>query len=175
MKQIAEDISKNKAFIKENFHKLTVERVWVSDLLINRLAESEYQMQAVKFLLDTETTCDVVKLGLSSTSWNKKAMVNKYAVTLKNSKHSYTFDFFDSINNTEKNKSAKFDFYSVLACLSFTTPESFDDFCSEFGCEFKNESEYIKAKSTHLARLDQDKNLRKLFSSDELDKLQEIN
>lgn len=165
----------NAQFIKENFYKLTVERNYASDLVVNRLAESEYQMQAIKFLLHTKTTCDIVKTGLSSPSWNTEASVNKYSVTLKNSRHSYTFEFFDSIHNTQNNKSAKYDFYSVLACLSFSTPESFDDFCADFGYEFKNESEYIKAKSTHLACLDQDKNLRKLFTAEQREQLQEIN
>jgi hypothetical protein len=164
----------DKAFVKDNFHKLTQAREWPSDSLIERLASSEYQMQAIRFLIETNTTCDIEKMGLSSPSWGKKRKVNTYRVTLKNSRHIWSFDFYDSIKNTEDNKSARFSFYSVLACMSYSTPESFDDFCAEFGYEFKNESEYISAKSTHLACLDQDKNLRKLFTPDHLEKLSEI-
>lgn len=160
--------------LKETFHKLTQQRHYASDELLKRLQSSEYQMQAINFLLETETTCDIVLVGQDVSSWSKTA-VNKYSVTLKNKKHSYTFNFWDSIANTQANKSARFDFYSVLACLGFYTPESFDDFCAEFGYEFKNESDYIKAKQTHLDCLDQQRQLRKLFTAEQLEKLSEIN
>jgi len=160
--------------LKETFYKLTKQRHYASDELLTRLQSSEYCMQAINFLLDTETTCDITLIGKDAPSWSK-SRVNKYSVTLKNKRHSYTFNFWDSISNTEKNKSARFNFYSILACLSFYTPESFDDFCSEFGYEFKNESEYIKAKQTHLDCLDQQKNLKKLFTAEQLEKLSEIN
>lgn len=150
-------------------------RSYISASLAEKTLLSEYNTKAVDFLLETQTTCDIVFEGLACPSWDKKRKVNSYSVTLKNAKHSYTFEFFDSIHNTEKGKKSTLDFYSILACMSYTTPESFDDFCADFGYEFKNESEYIKAKSTHLACLDQDKNLRKLFTSDELEKLSEIN
>lgn len=150
-------------------------RSYISGMLAEKTLSSEYNSKAVDFLLETQTTCDIVFEGLASPPWDKKRKVNSYSVTLKNAKHSYTFEFFDSINNTEKGKKSTLDFYSVLACMSYTTPESFDEFCSEFGYSFANESEYIEAKSTHLSCLDQDKNLRKLFTSDELQKLLEIN
>lgn len=156
---------------------------YINEIKANKILESEYQRQAVDFLIETGTTCSIEFKGLSNPNWDKKRKVNAYDVTLKNAKHTYTFQFFDSISNTEnssknfikKGYSTKLDFYSVLACIGYSTPESFDDFCSDFGYEFKNETEYIKAKSIHLACLDQDKNLRKLFNSDELQKLSEIN
>lgn len=149
---------------------------YISTSTADKLLESEYQRQAVDFLLETGTTCEIASSGLRRPSWaNKEQAVNSYSVTLKNKKHSYTFEFFDSINNTEKKKSATLDFYSVLACMGHYTPESFDEFCSDYGYEFKNESDYIRVKSIHLACLDQDKNLRKLFTEDEMQKLSEIN
>lgn len=150
---------------------------YLSDAQAAKILANEYQKQAVDFLTETETTCEIVFLGLRSPTWDriKKREVNVYKVTLKNEKHSYTFEFFDSISNTEKGKKATYDFYSVLACMGHYTPESFDDFCSEFGYEFANESEYIHIKSIHLACLDQDKNLKKLFTEDQLQKLSEIN
>jgi len=150
-------------------------RSYISVRQADSVLSSEYQIQAVEFLLSTNTICDIVFKGVRSSSWDNNRNVNTYDVTLKNSKHSYTFEFFDSINNTEKGKSAVLDFYSVLACMGHYTPESFDEFCSDYGYTFANETEYIKAKTTHLACLDQDKNLRKLFTSEQLEKLQEIN
>ncbi len=148
---------------------------YISDLRANKVLESEYQQQAVNFLLESETTCEIKSIGLRNPNWDSKRDVNAYRVTLSNKRHTWSFDFFDSIKNTEDKKSASLDFYSVLACMGHYTPESFDEFCSNFGYEFKNETEYIKAKSAHLACLDQDKNLKKLFTSEQLEKLQEIN
>ena len=148
-------------------------RTYISENYADKILSSEYNQQAVNFLLETETTCEIEFTGLSKPSWGN-TRVNSYRVTLKNKKHEYIFDFYDSIKNTEENKKATYDFYSVLACMSHYTPESFDDFCSEFGYEFKSESEYIKAKSTHMACLDEQKNLRKLFNEEQLEKLQEI-
>lgn len=148
---------------------------YISEVRADEILESEYQKQAIDFLIESETTCEIVLKGLSEPSWDEKREVFKYRVTLRNKRHSWSFDFFDSIHNTEKNKRATFNFYSVIACLSYYTPESFDEFCAEFGYEFKNESEYIKVKSIHLACLDQAKNLKKLFTEDQLVKLSEIN
>jgi hypothetical protein len=67
----------------------------------------------------------------------------------------------------------KFNFSAYGANVG--SPMLFDEFCNDFGYEFKNESEYIKTKSIHLACLDQMRNLRKLFTSDQLELLSEIN
>lgn len=150
-------------------------RTLLSDRQIDGIFKSEYNRQAIEFLLKTKTKIDIKSIGQDYPNWQRDNVVNKYRVTLKNSKHTYNYEFFDSIKNTQAGKLLKYDFYSVLACLGFYTPDSFDDFCSEFGYEFKNESEYIKTKSIHLDCLDQSKNLRKLFTVSELDMLSEIN
>lgn len=159
--------------IKEKVFKIITDRCFISD---NKAAEIEcnlYYKSAVDFLVETETTCDIENVGTDQPSWGK-TRVNKYRVTLKNKRHSYSFDFWDSIANTEAKKSLKFNFYSVLASLDPYINESFDNFCAEFGYEFKNESEYIKAKDTHLKCIDQVKNLKKLFTSDQLERLGDI-
>ena len=140
---------------------------------IRELFESEYQMQAINFLVQAKTTCYIHFIGESSPSWGKQ-LVNTYSVTLKNSRGEYTFTFYDSINNTEKKKSARLDFYSVLACLGFYTPENFDEFCADFGYSFKTEEEYIKVKQTHITCLNQDKALRKMFTAEEMEDLGSI-
>jgi len=150
-------------------------RFYLSDKKISEIYQSRYNRQAIDFLTSSYTKIDISHNGCDYPQWQKSSKVNKYLVTLRNSKHTYSFEFFDSIKNTEDNKSCKYDFYSVLACLSYYTPESFDDFCSEFGYEFENESEYIKTKSIHLACLDQQKNIKKLFNDEQLQLLQEIN
>jgi hypothetical protein len=149
---------------------------YISPERADQILSSEYQKQAVDFLIETKTTCEIEFIGLRKPNWdNGKREVNSYKVTLKNARHTWSFDFFDSVHNTEKNIRANYNFYSVLSCMGHYTPESFDEFCSDYGYEFKNETEYIKAKSIHLACLDQDKNLRKLFTEEQMQKLSEIN
>lgn len=146
---------------------------YISPAMAEKMLNCEYNAQAINFLLETETTCEIEFTGLSKPSWGK-TRVNSYRVTLKNKKHEYTFDFYDSIKNTEDNKKATYNFYSVIACMDLNYSSNFDDFCSEFGYTFNNEREYIKAKQTYFAIVEQDENLRKLFSEEQLEKLQEI-
>ena len=136
--------------------------------------KSEYNKQAIQFLLKTNTECKIEFIGKQiAPSWGNQS-VNTYTVTLKNSKSSYTYTFYDSISNTEKKKSLTLEFYSVLACLGSYYPESFDDFISEFGYTFDSEREYIRVKQIHLNCLDESKALRKLFNEEELRELSEI-
>lgn len=160
---------------EETLFKIISNRPFLSLNQLTKIFDSKYNRQAIDFLLETKTICDIELIGEDFSEWNKKAKVNKYRVTLKNKNHNYTFDFWDSIHNTEKRKSAKYDFYSVLACLGLYIPDSFDEFCADLGYEFKNETEYIKTKQIHLNCLDQNKNLRKLFTTEQLEKLSEIN
>lgn len=146
---------------------------YISESKVNQILDSDYNLQVVDFLLKTETTCKIEYIGLDTPKWGKEKVFT-YSVTLKNKKHIYTFKFYDSINNTNKNKKATYDFYSVLACLSTYIPDSFDDFCSDFGYEFKTEEDCIDGKQTHLACLYQQRNLKKLFTDEELILLAEI-
>lgn len=162
---------------RDKLNEILIEynRVYFSDVMIAKIFKSDYNRQAIEFLLKTQTKIDITSHGQAYPNWQNEHMVNKYTITLKNSKHTYKFDYHDSIKNTQDGKSLKYDFYSVLAGLGYYIFDSFDEFCSEFGYEFKNESEYIKIKSIHLACLEQTKDLRKLFTASELDMLSEIN
>lgn len=163
--------------MREVLNKILIEynRFYLSDNQIDKIFSSEYNRQAIDFLNKTETKIDITSIGPAYPSWQNKTRVNKYRVTLKNKKHTYEFDFYDSIKNTEDRKTLKYDFYSVLAGLGHVVPDSFDDFCYEYGYEFKDESEYIKTKTIHLACIDQNKNLKKLFTEDQLNLLSDIN
>ena len=151
----------------------------VSERVADSALESQYNRQAAEFLYSTKTTCKIQLVGKALPSWGTQA-VDTYSVTLKNTRHEYTFQFHDSIRNTKirasgKGKSLTYEFYDILAALGYYVPDSFDEFCAEFGYEFKNESEYIKVKSTHLACIDERRKLRKLFTESELDQLVDIN
>lgn len=159
---------------REVLNKITDSRGgYLSDNKLSTIFTCKYNKQAIDFLVATSTKMTFLKLGLAVPSWGK-SLVNKYLVTLENKKHSFSFEFHDSIVNTENKVTLEYKFYSVLAALGYNVPESFDDFCSEFGYEFKNESDYIKTKQTHIACLHEYKNLRKLFTDEQLNMLSEI-
>lgn len=149
-------------------------RSYVSELRANKLFNDSYQTQAIQFLIDTDTKIDIEPIGKVKPPWGDKS-VNSYAVTLKTPRGEYTFDYYDSIHNTEKGQSAVLDFYGILSCLDLDYSCDFDDFCANYGYDFKNEREYIKVKQAYLAVRDQDAALRRIFTSEQLEQLNEIN
>lgn len=60
--------------------------------------------------------------------------------------------------------------YDVLACLTKYDPGTFENFCSEFGYD----TDSRKAEKTHIAVLDEWKNICMLYSDSEIEQLQEI-
>lgn len=169
-------------------------------------------------MTETGTTMEVVEaVPQKMPLWCKEGAKHgiQYAVTLKNARYSYTFDFWGSINdrdmleiakNIEKsgNTSRPYFFklkdflkseglpfgmsafghilvektkkaiepnaYSVLACLDVLYSDTFEDFCAEFGYDVDS----IKAEKTYRAMQEQDRALRRLFTTEHLEKLQEI-
>ena len=179
----------------------------------------KYEKQAAAFL---KKTGSMIKVELPTETevkrplWYKPgdATMQQYRVTLSNNRGSYTFDFYDSIHNTETLKAidqamndpnphniammrvqrelldgksvsrhylhkhygkiidkARPSAYTILACLDQLYADSFEDFCDEFGYDTDSRI----AKATYNAMLEQDHMLRRLFTTDELEKLAEIN
>lgn len=166
---------------------------YIPDCTIEKVFASKYQTQAIDFLISTDTTMRIEKVGCTFPLWSEKKKgckpVNHLSVTLKNSRGEYTFDFWCSIYDTygakgegltpddlRKRIPDAYKFYDVLACLTVDVTEgSFDEFCASYGYEFKTEKEYIRVKAIHIAVQEQDKALRKLFTEDALQALSEIN
>lgn len=128
-----------------------------------------------------------------------------YSVTLKNKNHSYTFNFWGSENDynttrlernsTELRKVLKENgqlfsscatneqikkklhdivtptAYDILACLSPMYEDTFEDFCSAFGYDTDSRT----AEDTYKRCIEQDRQLHKLFTHEELEQLAEIN
>lgn len=61
--------------------------------------------------------------------------------------------------------------YDILACLDQLYSDSFEDFCAEFGYDTDSRT----AESTYNAMLEQDRQLRRMYTLDELELLQEVN
>lgn len=162
---------------------------------------SDYEQQAIDFLESTGTTLDVVFL-YTGPYFDDKESRDVYQFTLKNKRGIYSAKFGDSIHNSEirafvmnehnqwdiernpkarklgiKNRSdfskarrAKPSAYDILACLD-TYDGSFKDFCNEFGYD----TDSRKAEKVYFAVQEQTDGLRRIFTPEQLEQLQEIN
>lgn len=86
-----------------------------------------------------------------------------FKIRLSKGGKQYTFEFGQSIaeGNTEPT------LYEVLACLTKHDPETFEDFCSEFG--YDNDSR--TAEKTYKAVCKEFNNIQRLFTEEELELL----
>lgn len=90
-----------------------------------------------------------------------------FKLKLSRGKRSYTFDFGQSIA-----KGSDFPtLYDVLACLQKYDVGSFEDFCNEFGYD----TDSRKALKTYKAVVKEYNAMSRLFTSEELEILSEIN
>lgn len=60
--------------------------------------------------------------------------------------------------------------YTILACLSLTYEDSFEDWADSFGYS----TDSIRARESYNACIEQDRQLRRLFTSEQLERLEEI-
>lgn len=177
---------------------------------------TNYNKQATDFLQATNTTLEVKEANPQKPAqWgsgeDKTAHKHiSYSVTLKNAKHSYTFDFWGSINDWEKvdqytsrssidstlrkeiaKQAKRADIqsmtneqikkalleivkpseYDILACLSPMSETLFDDWCASFGYDTDSRNAY----DIYMRCVEQDRNLYRLFTHEELEQLAEIN
>jgi len=128
-----------------------------------------YIKQAKQFLKDTNTTfkSKFYKYDKHFPSDTEKR--NIYSITLRNSNHSYTFKFGQSINNTRTNTSPTE--YDVLACLTKYNPDAYEDFCNDYGYDIDEKS----SKRIYKAVCNEYENISKLWDSEQIELLSEIN
>lgn len=164
--------------------------------------DNEYIEQAEEFLKEANATCEIEFIGYDiNDSWGEDAERAKYRVTLKTPTGEYRFPFWNSINNTrllqmgsyeymqkykytdlyqagfklhEAKMKAKPTSYDVLAALMIWDG-SFEEFCDDFGYSSLSIKEGFNVLQIYHAVLDETKNLRRIFTPEQLDKLSEIN
>jgi hypothetical protein len=80
------------------------------------------------------------------------------------------FSFWNSKNDQQTGKAPTA--YDVLACISSEVycPDDFEEFCSEYGYD----TDSRKAEQTFKAVVKQAESLRRIFTSELLDKLAEV-
>lgn len=164
---------------------------------------TDYEKQAIDFLNEAGVTFEAKLADQTCPNWGecKPSRLNgviiphshglKYDITLSRKGKSFKIPFWtsqmDSYNaDTLKLKSfnqstldrvtkaIKPTAYSVLACLSGSIDEhqqTFQEFCDSFGYD----TDSIKAKGTYEAICDESRALARFFTSEELDKLRDIN
>lgn len=168
--------------------------------------KNECTKQAEKFLKDAGATMEIILQGRAiNTEWKEKQLRNIYAVTITTPRGSYTFDFWDSVRNTEitrmdaeqyackyykmhlydmnhyeqmqaraklakLQKEARPDCYEVLACLTKYDPGTFEDFCSEYGCDEDSRT----AERIYIAVQNEFANLKRIFDPEQLEAMREI-
>lgn len=151
----------------------------------------EYIKQATEFLQKTRTKMKIEYVGLAvNKEWKEKEKRCLYEITLISPRGSMTFDFWDSIRNTEirtmpfdayntrankelaaKKKAAVPSVYDVLACLTKYDPGTFEDFCSNYGYDEDSRT----AERVYFAVQKEYAQLARLFTPDQMEELAEIN
>lgn len=124
-----------------------------------------YQDQAINFCKKYNVTFKVSEGTFKKHFYTDKEPRWVFKITLKRNEKSYTFNFGQSIaaGNIKPTE------YNVLTCLVKYDPETFENFCSEYG--YDNDS--ISALKTYKAVCKEWKGVDRLFS-DIIDELREI-
>ena len=131
--------------------------------------DSEYDKQAYNFLKDTNTKFSIKYLKHDKYFPDDKESRDIYHFTIVKDGKTYSGTFGQSIAGTEKKEVPSA--YSVLSSLSADRFEgSFEDFCSEYGYD----SDSRKAEQIYKAVVKENEGMKKLYSTEELDKLSEI-
>ena len=134
---------------------------------------SEYDKQAADFLAKYGIKFRASLSDTKTAPWAKEkfGQYHHYRVTLSKPGARVSFDFFGSTADYKAGRKETTP-YDVLACLScdVDTPETFEGFCSEYGCNEDSRKDYAAFKRCdRLAR-----RLRTFFTEAERADLSEI-
>lgn len=157
---------------------------------------NEYEQQALDFLKECDATITInfSHIGKNET-WGDKDLREIYHFTITTPRGSYTSLFYDSVYNYQQKVKAKKVLenhawfrdmenrpqaikaknhtpkaYDILACLSGYIPSSFQDFCWEYGYD----TDSIRALKTYIECQKEYSGLAKIFTIEQLEKLNEI-
>ena len=97
--------------------------------------------------------------------WGEQTKRTVFKLRLSRNSKSYTFEFGQSIANGSNDPTM----YDVLTCLTKYDPETFENFCAEFGYDINSRD----SKKTYKAVCKEFAAVERLFG-DIMDELQEI-
>jgi hypothetical protein len=127
---------------------------------------STYEQQAIDFLNATNTSFAAKFKKHALYFADDKQARDIYRITLKNDLHTFSFDFGQSIANEGTEPTP----YDVLACITKYDPYSFEDFCADFGYD----SDSRQAEKIYNSVCKEWDNVQQLFTSEQIEQLQEI-
>lgn len=136
-----------------------------------------YNKQATDFLTKHNASITITFNSKAiNKEWKETTPRNMYDVTIKTPRGEMSFNFWDSIHNTEitsqneeKRKAAP-TAYHILACLTKYDPGLFKEFCSAYGYYEDSRT----AERVYHAVLREYKQLQRIFTAEQLEELQEI-
>ena len=134
------------------------------------IMKTNYEKQAMDFL---EKTC--CKMTITYKENRKyftgdKETRDVYDVKIERGKRKFKFEFGNSIANSQFSDRNAPSEYSVLSCLTKHDPESFENFCNEFGYDEDSRN----AERTYNAVVKEWKNVCMIWTDDEMEELLEI-
>lgn len=130
------------------------------------MTDTDYETQAQDFLKETGTVLCKKQIGHDLYFEGDTEPRDIWQMTLRREGKVFRFRFGQSIAGVGTVPTA----YDVLACLTKYDPQTFEDFCSEYGYD----SDSRTAEKTYKAVKKEWQGISKLFNEAELDKLREI-
>jgi hypothetical protein len=165
---------------------------------MSKYIPNEYEQEAIDFCERWGIEIKADRLGTFPHFDEDDTPRDVYNVSIVTAKGAMTLKYGDSITNTEarqgnaqpmgyrkrmtqgelsgyqrkmQKKWRKPSEYDILACITKYDPGTFNDFCSDFG--YDNDSK--KAEKTYFAIQEEWENVRRIFTEEQLEELQEIN
>jgi hypothetical protein len=163
---------------------------------------SSYEKQTLDFLQETGTSFQAEYLKHDKHFITDKETRDIYRIKLKNATSQYYFNFGQCLLNSkgykpvgpfaQKGEVKTPTAYDVLACLQKYDPGTFENFCSDFGYDTEDSEEQFEnlikpesrawreagkmfyAKRTYRAVLKEWEAVQRLFTPEQIEKLQEI-
>lgn len=126
----------------------------------------DYQKQANDFANKHGITLEIGSPDYGRHFHDDKESRYIFPVTLKCHGKQYTFKFGQSINGGDEEPTM----YDILTCMTKYDPETFENFCSEFGYD----TDSRKAEKTYKAVKKEYAAMKRLFSNEVLEEMQEI-
>lgn len=145
---------------------------------------SDYVNQAKNFLKDCNATMEFMYLGTEiNKNWNKTRERDTYMVNIRTPLGNMQVKFYDSINNTLKNKERhlsglkkkiQITEYSVLSCLEKYDVGDIEDFMYEFGYEIKERGDFKRIQNIYNAVVKEYEDVCRCFTPKQIEKMREI-
>ncbi len=130
--------------------------------------ENQYEKQANDFLKKAKATMQIsfVKIGPFFSDDKEVRSIYKFTIASQNGRYTGKFgqSVFESQNGTMPTS------YDILSCLTKYNPGTFENFCGDYGYD----TDSRKAEKTYKAVVKEYEGLSKVFTTRQLEEMQEI-